>query len=365
MPAVIRSSLKPYWRKERKQWMPRGTYPTKDETGKVVFKRGYLGIGRDSRALCAQDCDRLNAELEAKVLSDAPEATFAEAALVCLRSGGDKRFLVDKNGKPAKLLAELADRRVNEIDDAVMTAAAAKLYPDAEPITVNRQLYTPVVTVLRRAAKGKGWKPALTRPKGYASHKPARSPRDDWFVAVRPECRPQLWALILFDAIHGRRAGEGLGMTPDAYDPQAGTIFIGKTKNGDPVFIKLAQSVMDALDAYRWQDGPGLFGHYIKANRRNLYRDLRRACERAGVPYYTPHQAGRHAFAKRLLAEGKSLKHVKEAGRWKSMHVAVLYGAFEKSEVDDETRRTGETWANSLGQSNVIRPKRFQNGSNT
>jgi hypothetical protein len=113
---------------------------------------------------------------------------------------------------------------VNEIDDAVMTATAAKLYPDAEPITVNRQLCTPVITVLRLASKGKSWKPALTRPTGYAEYKPAKSPRDDWFAAVRPKCKPQLWALILFDAIHGRRAGEGLGLTPDAYDPKAGHI---------------------------------------------------------------------------------------------------------------------------------------------
>jgi hypothetical protein len=98
--------------------------------------------------MCAEDCARLNKELEAKALTDAPEATFAEAALIYLRNGGDKRFLTKKDGTPAKLLAELADKRVNEIDDAVMTAAAVKLYPDAEPITVNRQLYTPVITVM-------------------------------------------------------------------------------------------------------------------------------------------------------------------------------------------------------------------------
>src|SRR5262249_38730679 len=121
MSAVIRSTLKPSWRKERKQWMPRGTYPVKDEAGKVVFKRGYLGVGRDTRARCAEDCARLNSDHEAKASAAAPEVTFAEAALTYLRSGGDKRFLVDKAGKPAKLLAELADKRVDEIDDAVIT----------------------------------------------------------------------------------------------------------------------------------------------------------------------------------------------------------------------------------------------------
>ncbi len=349
-PRVVRSTLTPYYRKDRKQWYPRGTYPIKGEAGQVAYKRGYLGVGRDTRSLCAEDCARLNKELEAKALADAPEATFAEAALVYLRNGGDKRFLVKKDGTPAKLLAHMAEKRVNEIDNAVMTEAAAALYPTAEPITVNRQLYTPVIAVLTLAAEGKPWKPALKRPKGYADLKPARTPRDDWFVAIKPECKAHLWALILFDAIHGRRAGEAMGLVPDDYDEARGTILIGRTKNGDPVFIKAAKVVVEALAAYDWKAGPGLFGHYTKGNRRNLYRDLAAVCKRAGIPYYTPHQAGRHAFAKHLFDKGRSLKFVKEAGKWKSMVVASLYGAFEHSEIDDQTRQDGQEWADTLGK---------------
>src|SRR5262249_32848314 len=160
---------------------PRGTYPTKNEAGQVIFQRGYLGAGRDTRALCAEDCARLNKELEALALADAPEATFAEAALVYLRAGGDKRFLVhSKSGEPSKLLAWMHEKRVDEIDDAVMTEAAVALYPSAAPITVNRQLYTPVIAVLTMASKGKPWKPDISRPKGYADLKPPKSPRKEW-----------------------------------------------------------------------------------------------------------------------------------------------------------------------------------------
>lgn len=351
MSVSLRSSLTPYYRRDRRKWYARGTYPLKTPEGKIERKRGYVGEGSDTRAQCQADCDRLNREIEEAIKAGPLAPTFEEAVVTYLGSGGDARFLGEEEGKPGnRLLDCLAQFRCDEIDDATMVRTANKLYPTATAATINRQLYTPVISVLRLASKGKHWKPALRRPKGYLEHSPAKSPGDDWFVAVRAKCRPTLWALVLFDAIHGRRAGEALGLAPSDYDRSAGTILIDRTKNGEPVFIRLAKPVIEAIDAYDWHFGPGLFGYYTKQNRRNLYRDLALACEQAGVPYFTPHQAGRHAFAKRLLAEGKSLKHVKEAGKWKSMHVATLYGAFEHSEVDDDTRQIGEQWVTKLGK---------------
>ena len=125
---------------------------------------------------------------------------------------------------------------------------------------------------------------------------------------------------------------------------------IERDKNGDPVLVRLSQPVVEAILSYNWQAGPRLFGYYTLKNRRNLYRDLRAACERAGVTYFTPHKAGRHAFAKRLLKAGKSLAHVKAAGKWKTIRVvAELYGAFESSEVDDDVLQVGDQWAAKLG----------------
>jgi len=122
------------------------------------------------RALCARN-DRLNAELEAAAGAGPLERTFEEAVVIYLGAGGDKRFLGEEEGKPRnKLLDFLGQYRVNEIDDAVMAKAVAKLYPTATPATVNRQLFTPVISVLRMACKGKAWKPEPHTTQGARRH---------------------------------------------------------------------------------------------------------------------------------------------------------------------------------------------------
>jgi integrase len=355
MPTNVRATLAPYFIRKRRKWFPRGTFPFKAADGQIGRKRGYCGSGSDSRAACQADCDRLNRELEVAALSD-DVPTFEQATAVYLESGGDGRFLSDR------LLDLIGQWRCDTFDDAMMVKAMKALYPEASAATVNRQLYTPVISVLRQAAKGKQWKPSLSRPKGYSKLKPAKSPSDDWYDHLRAEASPQLWALLLFVTLHGRRPSDGFRRTPADYDPKAETVLVDRDKNGDPVLVRLSQPVSEAIRSYNWQEGPGLFGTLTWTARRNAYRMLKAACKRAGVPYFTFHTAGRHKFAKRLLEAGYSLAHVKSAGRWKSIRVvAELYGHLEHSEVDDATRAVGVAWAHDLGKSrqNVVRlPKR-------
>jgi hypothetical protein len=81
MPVIIRSSLKPYWRKERQKWQPRGTYPTKNEAGQVEPKRGFLGVGRDTKTLCQQACNRLNAEMAGATRHSEPRYSYPRRRL--------------------------------------------------------------------------------------------------------------------------------------------------------------------------------------------------------------------------------------------------------------------------------------------
>ena len=341
----IRATLAPYWHPKRRVWYPRGSWAEKDEAGHISRRRGFKGAGSDSRTACQADCDRLNIALEAAVTAGPRVASFTEAALVYLQTGGEARFLHDK------LLDQIGHLPCDLIDDAVMTAAARAIYPGCTPATVNRQLYTPVIRVLNLAAKGREWKPHdLERPKGYAKLRPARSPDKGWFERVLPVCRPALKALLLFVTLHGRRAGEAIRLKPTDLDPARGAVLIQEDKSGNPVYVRLADPVMAAIDEYPWRLGPGLFGSYTPRNRRNLFRDLEAACKKAGVEYFTPHKAGRHAFAKRLLNEGRSLAHVQAAGKWATIRVvAELYSAFASDEVDDDVRKIGADWAKGLG----------------
>jgi integrase len=353
----IRSTLKPYLHKQRRKWYPRGTFPIKHQDGTIERKRDFYGPSSDTRALCQADCDRLNRELEAAASSGPLEPTFEEAVATYLGTGGDKRFLGEVAGGPRnKLLDRLGSIRVNEISDAVMVAAAAALYPTATPVTVNRQLYTPVIAVLRMASKGKPWKPDLTRPKGHSNVKPAESPPDAWFAPLLPKCRPQLAAVLLFCTTTGRRGGEALRCLPEHYDPENGTVRI-KDKSGNTIQVQLADEVREAFSLYNWQAGPGLFGHYTIQNRRNLFRDLEAACKRAGVIYYPPHKVGRHAFAKRFLAAGHSIAHLMGAGGWSDPKMpTMLYGHQAYSEVAEASKKVGDAFMTKLGETkdNVV-----------
>ncbi len=64
-----------------------------------------------------------------------------------------------------------------------------------------------------------------------------------------------------------------------------------------------------------------------------MRRDVREACQAAGLDYYAPHEFGRHAFATRMLRAGYSLQYVKDAGGWKTIEVlSKLYGHLERKE---------------------------------
>jgi site-specific recombinase XerD len=65
----------------------------------------------------------------------------------------------------------------------------------------------------------------------------------------------------------------------------------------------------------------------------------------------TSHKIGRHAFAARLLRQGKTLKEVQEAGGWSKKSyrlLAEIYGQLEQSAVDASVRSADTNLARIL-----------------
>jgi integrase len=84
-----------------------------------------------------------------------------------------------------------------------------------------------------------------------------------------------------------------------------------------------------------------LFGY---SSRYSLTRILQRSCKRAGVEYLSPHKAGRHTFAARLLRNGASLKELQQAGGWDDIGVVARnYAHIERSVVDARVRGVATT----------------------
>jgi hypothetical protein len=109
------------------------------------------------RALALKIVRRWEREIERGEFTEPSEPTFATAALAYMKGGGERRFL-----RP--LLKHFGEVPLKRIGQADLDEAAATIYPNASPATINRQLYTPAIAVLRRG----GVTLLFRRPEGAA-----------------------------------------------------------------------------------------------------------------------------------------------------------------------------------------------------
>ena len=242
-----------------------------------------------------------------------------------------------------RILDEIENMPVCDITQDVIDDLAEKLYPGRTAATLNRQVYTPIAAVLNALASKTYTPPRITRPKGHLAPSNFKRPPKDWFQRVLPECPPNLAAFLLFCRLHGRRTTEACRITPADIEADTWQVTVMDTKGEQTIRIKLAAPVIEQLSRYSWRLNQYVFGFSSKSR---VYKALRPACERAGVEYHVPKDAGRHSFATGLLEERRTLKEVQEAGRWKSIKMpAMHYGHLEHSRVDDDAREIGEKWA--------------------
>jgi len=190
--------------------------------GTYVDRSTKLRDERKARRLIRQ----WESDIERGVFARPGEPGFGAAALAYMKAGGEERPLV-------KLIAHFRDRALIEIDQAAIDAAAIELFPDAPPATRNREVYTPVSSVLKHA--GHDFK--LRRPKGSRG-----IVKTDW---LWPEqAGPLLTAAEALDAefallcrlllYTGCRISEALRLTCNDVRTGEAFAFVRTSKNGDP-----------------------------------------------------------------------------------------------------------------------------------
>lgn len=329
-------------------WAARGFVPIRRPDGSFARRRVEISIGGDTATARQVEIDRLNDGYEDR--AERVPLTFSKAYTNYIEANFPVPLYAER------ILAHIGVRQCHEIDDSVMNEARKHLFkPDAKASYVNRHLYTPVIAVLNMALTVK---PKITRPNGHKESPPVIAPDAEWYKLTMPFMGPDTLALVSFLTLHGRRLGDALGRKPGDLNVTEGLLTVDRTKNGDALSIHLhprcAQLIgaMDGWEKRRWlfRDGPG--------SGSNARKDIMVACLRASgyateeaekiaakptkhrdeiagmsVPYFSPHELGRHAFARRMLMAGYSLQYVKEAGGWKSIEVlSRLYGHLEKKE---------------------------------
>jgi hypothetical protein len=106
--------------------------------------------GTSSRAKAEEIRTRRESELlDQSIHGRRATATFASAALSYMQQGGEGRYLTP-------LLAYFGVERLSAIDQAAIDRCAALLKPGAATSTINRQIHTPISSVLKHAA-ARGW----------------------------------------------------------------------------------------------------------------------------------------------------------------------------------------------------------------
>ena len=181
-------------------------------------------------------------EIEQGRFADPAEPTFASAAINYMEAGGERRPLT-------ALLRYFKERPIREIDQAAIDIAAAALFPDATAATRNREVYTPVSAVLKRA----GFDFRIKRPKGWRGRVIRRWlwPEQAWRVIdAAYGVDPELGLLCVMLLFGGLRISEQLAMRVDDVRLLETFAFVPDSKNGEPQPVHLTPHMVARLRAH-------------------------------------------------------------------------------------------------------------------
>lgn len=327
--------------------------PEKQTDGEIIWRRCERSTGTGDERKAQKIAERLREEERQRGYAEKPKEksgrTFNDAATSYMKAGNDGSYLVP-------ILERIGTKPIHSITQEVIQGLADEIYPGRAPATLNRQVFTPIVAVLRFVEGPDFRAPRVNRPKGWLPKSNFKRPPKDWWARVLPHCPANLEAFILFVRLHGRRTSEACSLRAGDIDGDTWRVSFRDTKEDQEISFVLAKPVIDALAKYPWRLNARVFGYQ---NRWSIYKPLRRACEAAGVPYHVPKDAGRHSMATYMLEQGMTLKEVKEAGRWKSIKMPDrIYGHLENHKVDADVRELGEQWHGDMGEKGeVLRPE--------
>lgn len=235
--------------------------PTPGKTPNYHIRGTHRGIyverttGTSDKRKAQAVLNSIREQIERGDYSPAPEAvsgpqaepatpTFAAATLAYLKANGDPSYLgdiIDMTGPHA-----LRDKLITAIDQVAIDNAAAALYPDAPAATRNRQFYTPVSAVLKRA----GVEMKIKRPKGWRGNRATEWLEPDQAFAVIEaafDLELEFGLLCLAYLYTGRRMSDFLNARLRHLKLEQSLIYLPDTKNGEPVPVHLPPVLVQAF----------------------------------------------------------------------------------------------------------------------
>lgn len=260
--------------------------PRAGKTPYYTIRGTYLGVyveqsaGTGRREVAEQLLRKKRDDIERGAVARPGEPTFAEAAINYMTAGGERRFL-------APLIRHFGTAALSVIDQAAIDRAAGELYPRADAPTRNRQVYTPVSAVLKRA----GIERKIKRPIGWRGRR-----RTSWLskeqafaifasaekIAAPPDTRTEFAIFLRVLCYTGMRLGDALAIQCRNVDLKQQTVLLPMTKNGKPRMAYLPKAAVKELR--RLPRGLDRDGRLFRFHNGGRLRDLlEMALSAAGV----------------------------------------------------------------------------------
>ena len=251
--------------------------PRPPKSASYEVRGTYLGqtVERSTRTadrkLALKIKKQIEREIEAGTFAPSGGLSFLEAAVAYMKAGGERKFLgpiINHKGEYSIL-----NKPTSSITQQDLGHLADVLYPDATPQTRNRQVYTPVIAVLRHVGIERGFK----RPKGWRGKKAKSSLEVDQAFALLDEADKidREFGLLCTTCLYtGRRIGELLNDDTKLrnLNLKRGTLYLRDTKNGEAVTVHLPPILVAKFKAML----PRAFRHGMNKGRSQIS---------AGVPF--------------------------------------------------------------------------------
>lgn len=297
----------------------------------VYWFRGRAADGDryDRRSLKTSDPELAEAKIRAleaaarkrSILGpDAPkledEITFSACVLLYSADVKTSRYL-------QRLLRKIGSLRVKEITPQFIRKLARETHPMASTDTWQRQVVTPVRSVINNAhelgkcppIRVRAWAKAERVKQDGARGKDSRVVKVpgswEWLLAFMAAADPRDAALAHFMFRHGYRIGQCVAMTRSQdMDLSAGRVRVHASKGHAPHWVEIDPEEVVMISNL----SPPKFGSmkdrkriadrvfYIGGARHaGFYKRWKATCERAGIEYLPPHSCGRHGYGTEMV----------------------------------------------------------------
>lgn len=290
--------------------------------GTVAGRRIRRSTGTRDRRQAEQVCQSLeNRAFDELQHGPGSQATFGDAATLYMQAGKRRRYL-------APIVRALGRKRLKDIKPGDLKMLALSLYPahSHTPSTRNTCVIKPAMAVINHAADLGLCAPIRVRK--FPEPRVIKNAVDRaWLDAFRAAADHRLGTLALFMFITGARLGEAIALEPQHLALAAKRATLPTSKNNDPRVFYLTDELVEALIALppkRTHYGKGPWRVFGWADTKGPLVAWRTACERAGIPYRTRHEAGRHSFATEMIVrQGIDPATVAQLGNWRDIRVML------------------------------------------